>query len=130
MELFSKATMPRKPKVETSDTGKRIGGNIKTARKKAGLTQSELAEAVGLEAVTLSRIETGTQLPGIDRLEQIAKALNTSLAALVAELSAEVDCAIVLASELAPLPEREQKFVLQFVSDYVKHWKSGKKKKG
>ena len=35
------------------------GKNIKNARKKAGLTQKELAEASGVAKVTIQQYETG-----------------------------------------------------------------------
>ena len=80
---FSKEKdMPRKTKttVKTS-LGVRIGCNIKIVRIRLGITQSQLAETLDLENVTVSRIETGVQLPSIDRLEEIVKALKVSLTA-------------------------------------------------
>jgi DNA-binding XRE family transcriptional regulator len=48
-----------------------------------GLTQSKLAEALAIENVTVSRIETGAQLPSIDRLDDIARLLNVLLPMLL-----------------------------------------------
>jgi transcriptional regulator with XRE-family HTH domain len=58
--------MPRKSKtVSGSALAVRIGRNIKNARTLLGITQGQLAEVLDLESVTVSRIETGAQLPGL-----------------------------------------------------------------
>lgn len=48
------------------------------ARKKAKLTQEELANLTGLRRVTITRIENG-QNTSIESLERISKALNMKL---------------------------------------------------
>lgn len=48
------------------------------ARKKAKLTQEELANLTGLRRVTITRIENG-QNTSIESLERIAKSLNMRL---------------------------------------------------
>jgi transcriptional regulator with XRE-family HTH domain len=55
----------------------RIGQRICEAREKAGLTQQQLGQAVGLTWVTISQIENGkrTQL-NPKRMREIAKALG------------------------------------------------------
>jgi transcriptional regulator with XRE-family HTH domain len=52
---------------------------LKTAREKRGLTQSELAEKVGVHLVTICRIETGARNPSMPLLQKIAKALGMRL---------------------------------------------------
>ena len=52
--------------------------NIKNARKKAGLTQSELATAIGVTQKEISRWETGTRTPQVETIASICKALNVS----------------------------------------------------
>lgn len=60
---------------------KDMGNKIKLARAKAGLTQQQLANAVGVSKTTISNIENdGTQNGGnITLIASIAVALNTSL---------------------------------------------------
>lgn len=60
---------------------KDMGNKIKLARAKAGLTQQQLANAVGVSKTTISNIENdGTQSGGnITLIASIAVALNTSL---------------------------------------------------
>ncbi len=47
-----------------------------------GLTQAELAEAVGLTIESLSRAERGTILPTVNTLGRLATALGTTIDAL------------------------------------------------
>jgi XRE family transcriptional regulator, regulator of sulfur utilization len=54
----------------------KLGKNIKKARKKAGITQNELAEKVGVHASYISRIERGVVNPSYEVVESIAKALK------------------------------------------------------
>ena len=49
---------------------------IAAARKRKGMTQAELAEAVGTNQRAVSRWETGAVAPGAEYLGKIAKALD------------------------------------------------------
>jgi transcriptional regulator with XRE-family HTH domain len=53
----------------------KLGKNIKKARKKAKVTQLQLAEKVKVHASYISRIERGVVNPSIEVVENIAKAL-------------------------------------------------------
>jgi len=53
-----------------------LGKNIKIYRKKKGLTQEQLAEAIGLDTVTVSKIETGRNYPTSVNLANIASVLD------------------------------------------------------
>lgn len=121
--------MPRKTKTASeSALASRIGRNIKNARTMRGMTQGELAEVLDLENVTVSRIETGAQLPSIDRLDSIARALGVSLTALLADGDKNNAIAELLVDAIKDLPAREQKYVYGFAQSYAAHYKSGKKK--
>ena len=63
----------------TADNKKLIGARIKELRRKAGLTQEQLAERVGLDARHLSRLEVGKHFPSLDSLELLAKELQAPL---------------------------------------------------
>lgn len=58
---------------------------IKELRKKAGLTQNELAEKTGVSLMSIRRYETGERLANFELLMKICKALGVSLAELVGE---------------------------------------------
>ena len=57
-----------------------IGVRVKTARQSKGLTQEQLADAIGKAVETVSNIERGAMLTGIDTLQRIAQALELPLA--------------------------------------------------
>lgn len=58
---------------------KKIGNNVKRLRLAKGLKQSELAELVGVEDKTISRIEVGGNYPSVDLLVRMSKALECEL---------------------------------------------------
>ena len=53
-----------------------IGTQIKDARRKEGLTQTELAEKLNCSVNTISRWENGKYSPSIDELNKIAEILK------------------------------------------------------
>ena len=60
-----------------------IGKRIKSARQKAGMSQEELAQAIGSTKSAVSRYEAGKRQPRYDQLLNIADALGVSVHALV-----------------------------------------------
>ena len=59
-----------------------IGERIKEFRLKAGLTQSELAEKLGIPYQSIGQWERGLRSPKIETLQKIADALNVPLGVL------------------------------------------------
>ena len=53
--------------------------NFKRARLIAGMTQSELAEKIGVTVVSVHQWESGRNLPKVKRLKSVAEALNTTV---------------------------------------------------
>ena len=51
---------------------------LKELRKKAGLTQSELANAIGASLLTIFRWEKGERQPRMDEIKKLAQALNVT----------------------------------------------------
>lgn len=62
-----------------NNISKKLGKRIQELRKMHNFTQSQLAESVGVEVVTISRIENGNRFPQKENLENIAKVLNVSI---------------------------------------------------
>lgn len=56
-----------------------IGHKIKEFRKRRGLTQEELAEAVHMHEKQISRIESGVHFPTFDNFVKILEVLNVTL---------------------------------------------------
>jgi len=59
-----------------------FGNRLKFLRKKAGLTQTGLADAVGVSVESISNIERGIFGPGFDNLEKIAQVLKVKVRVL------------------------------------------------
>lgn len=55
-----------------------LGTNIKTARKKMGLTQEELASQIGVTSAAVSRWESGAGMPDISMIVPLAQVLEVS----------------------------------------------------
>lgn len=92
----------------------RLGKNIAEARKKSGKTQAEIAEKVGIDTVSLSRIERGTVNPSIATLERIADALGEPLSRLFDGVSSgTTTLANDIAALLEPLSESDRMFLLE-----------------
>lgn len=52
--------------------------NIRIYRKRAQMSQKELAEIVGVGQQTIAKYEEGSKVPNIFNAVQLAKALNTT----------------------------------------------------
>lgn len=78
-----------------------IGARIRAARRGAALTQAELAAALGVEPITVSRWERGVTSPSLPRLRRIAELTETT----VGDLVQAPDPSAAQAMELAALRE-------------------------
>lgn len=59
-----------------------LGGRIKELRRARGLSQEELAEAIGIEPQHMSRIEIGGSAPTVERMEILCSVLDVELRSL------------------------------------------------
>lgn len=55
-----------------------FGARLKTARKKRGMTQTEIADGIGYKKAAVSIWEHGRSMPSISVVETIARILNVS----------------------------------------------------
>ena len=62
-----------------------IGGRIRSARQRRGMSLSELGRVSGIAKATLSNIEAGEANPTLDTLGQLSNALKTPLGELLAQ---------------------------------------------
>lgn len=65
---------------ETKRNLKIFGSRIQELRKKNNLTQSELAEKIGLSTNFIGMVERGERNTSVDKIFKLAKAFNISLA--------------------------------------------------
>lgn len=57
----------------------KLGNRIKQLRKKAGISQEELAEKAKLDLTSVSEIESGLRNPSLKTIHKLSLALRTSL---------------------------------------------------
>lgn len=77
----------RRPQQRNPRLTQELGRQVAERRKVIGLTQSALAERIGVEAETISRLECGTVLPSLWTLNQIAEELRTGIGELLGAAS-------------------------------------------
>ncbi|MDQ3724275.1 MAG: helix-turn-helix domain-containing protein [Actinomycetota bacterium] len=53
-----------------------LGANLRSARKKLGLSQEQVAERSGVHATEVSRIEAGKRDPRVTTVERLARAVE------------------------------------------------------
>lgn len=75
--------------IGSAELNRRFGQAVRNARKRARLTQRELAEKVRLERTSISNIEVGIQTVTLPTLIQLCEALNVPISELVETNSAE-----------------------------------------
>lgn len=67
-----------------------LGERIRQSRKKAKLTQEQLAESISLSVSHVGHIERGSRIPSIDTLVRMSSTLHVSIDyLLLGEFSAE-----------------------------------------
>lgn len=100
------------------ELAKRVGAAIAHHRKTAGYTQVRVADALGLEKETVSRIENGVISPTLHRLSQFAKLFNCPVSALLGEYRGKpIEDAAELAETMAGLPPEDRRVILRIVAD-------------
>ena len=62
-----------------------FGHRIQAARKKAGMTQEQLAKVCGVATITIRQYETNKREPRAEQLRAIASALGVSVAELIGQ---------------------------------------------
>ena len=67
---------PHMDNKESINTQKKLGNRLKAARKKAGLTQAQVATQAGVNLNFYARLERGEVNVSFERLENILKALG------------------------------------------------------
>ena len=87
--LKPRPTPPRRPgpsrgpealaRYERTRTSIMVGSAVRAARRRAGVSQTELAERAGTSQPSIARLEKGQVSPTVITLDRIARALGTEL---------------------------------------------------
>jgi transcriptional regulator with XRE-family HTH domain len=118
------------PKAKDKKLAKSLGALIAARRKSLGLTQGELAETVGIEQESMSRIETGMITPSLSRLLSLADALDCSIETLLRPASdRKQDQSLVMEGLLNGLDDAERAFAVRVVSDFADFSRSRRNKR-
>lgn len=111
-------------KQKTHTLEQRLSANLSARRHDLGMTQAQVAETVGVDTETLSRFERGRHLPSLFTLEKIAKALNLTVADLLAEQPPKlIGNAEIISASLDRLSANDQRFVLTHMKHLIEHLK-------
>lgn len=86
----------------------KIGAFLKDLRKEKGITQEQLAEELGVSGRTISRWETGSNMPDISLLVEIAEFFDVSIPEIIKGERKSEDM------------KEETKEVAETMSDYAK----------
>ena len=97
---------------------KSVGKAIARQRYSRGLTQQQVADDLGIEKTTLSRLETGSNAPTLSRLWQLSKLFECDVRDFMGEVSGEEHAqADVIAGIIGVLPEEKRESVLRIVRE-------------
>ena len=86
----------------------KVGAFLKSLRKEKGITQEQLAEELGVSGRTISRWETGNNMPDISLLVEIAEFFDVSIPEIIKGERKSEDM------------KEEAKEVAETMSDYAK----------
>jgi transcriptional regulator with XRE-family HTH domain len=121
--------MPRKlkdlPEIE-ADLTQKIGNRISAIRKKRGITQIQLAEAVGITQKLVSSYEVGRITLSAEMLLRLAKSLGTTADEILGLKDQSTDVpALSLRlmkrmSVIEKMPEIKKKHILRTLDDSIK----------
>jgi transcriptional regulator with XRE-family HTH domain len=100
------------------DLIRKVGAAIAAQRKAAGFTQSRVANEIGLEKETISRIENGVIAPTVHRLGQFAELFGCPLSALLGDYRGGAgEDAGAIAAQIGDLPRDDRRAILRIVED-------------
>lgn len=101
-----------------SDRKMLLGARIKELRRRASLSQDQLAEKVGIESKYLSRIEVGKRQPSLDTLEHIADCLHVEMKELFdfSHLGSDAVSMQGIESALAGASKEELRLVFKLIN--------------
>lgn len=89
-----------------------IGTRIRDARKAAGMTQEQLAEAADLATSYVSQLECGIKCARLDTLVRIANELDVHLVQLLVSRQSDTDALLALACDCT---DTERQIILDVI---------------
>lgn len=84
MNLMNQQSTPSRNRVTYA-----LGRRLRVVRTELGISQHDLSELSHIDATSISRIERGIGNPTLDLITRLAVALDTTVADLVVDITAE-----------------------------------------
>jgi len=116
----------KKPQLPTEEMATSIATNLKEARKKQGLTQSELADLVGVTREAIAAYETGRVRLMDDILISFASALKVTTDEILGVSKIKSDTStlslrlVKRLQKIENLPPNQQKVLLKNIDMFLK----------
>ena len=82
------------PTNQDSDVARLVGKRLRAERVRRGMTQAQLADAVGVAPQAIYMAEHGKSTPSLERCAALARCLDLPLSALVADPSPDPNSSI------------------------------------
>lgn len=103
-----------------------LGQFLAALRSSHGRTQEQVAELLGVDVETISRMERGTTWPTLPRLMSLADLYKVSVGSLLQQRSPRTkDIAEELENQLARLTTEDQVWVREWVTELCNRLASG-----
>lgn len=123
--VVEERSLPQPPKRIVSN--KEIGQRLKLLRQEKGMTQQELAEALGMTQPNVSAIERGARGATLHQVIRFAKALGASTDEVLLREKAPTPGKrppkklVQQLQRIQELPRGDQKIILQLLDGLLKH---------
>ncbi len=103
-----------------------VGQAVARERLTKGMTQEQVAEALGIGPEAVSRFERGTIMPSLGRLIELAEVFGCSVDRFLLRGDLANDQALLIQNLIAPLDAADRAFVVALVEHTCEHLKKGK----
>ncbi len=108
----------------------KVGQALAAERKRLGWSQQTVAEKIGIEPESISRIENGAIAPTLVRLRRFAQIYGCSMESLIGKTSDQSpDIARQLAARLEELSEADRTFVAEQTMNLIGHIQMSRQRK-
>ena len=113
--------------IQQKELARGVGAAIAQARQAVGLTQEQVAEALGIGPEAVSRMERGSAMPSLVRLVQFAELFDCPAEQFFKRGSGmAADHASLMLDMIGPLQKADRLFVLDIVEKTCAHLRDRK----
>lgn len=107
---------------EETTLAKLVGAALTQSRTAAGFTQEQAAEALGIGAEAVSRMERGVVIPSLPRLAEFAELYNCPVESFLGKAAGQpAGLALAITRMLGNLDRADRQFVYELVETSCEH---------